>query len=104
MEKETSIFKAEELRLKEEKTSIVAKFNEIAEFVKEKYGANIWFVKILGKRHSYIAGYREESFFPPEVVYLNERYAIVSDDWERIGEKEEILSMIKILIPEENHL
>ena len=77
---------------------LIKKLNELAEFVKQKYNANIWFVEILGKRHSYIAGHRDDSFLPPEVVYINDRYAVVSNEWERISEKNEVLSTIKMLI------
>ncbi|GAB5046610.1 hypothetical protein [Thermodesulfovibrio sp. TK110] len=94
MEKETFISKAEEEKSLE-KNSLQEKFSKIAEFVKEKYGANIWFVEIMGKRHSYIAGHKEDSFLPPEVIYLSEKYAVVSNEWEKIKEKEEILKTLK---------
>ncbi|MGB9710596.1 MAG: hypothetical protein ACPLZA_03750 [Thermodesulfovibrio sp.] len=86
MEKETST------------SNLIEKFDEIANYVKEKYGANIWFVEIMGKRHSYIAGHREDSFLPSEVIYLSERYAIVSNEWEKIKEKEAVVSLCKVAI------
>jgi len=88
MEKETSTF------------SLSEKFNEIANYVKEKYGANIWFVELLGRRHSYVAGHREDSFLPPEIIYLNDRFAVVSNEWEKIPEKEGIVELLKIVIKE----
>lgn len=92
MEKETFISKAQ--------GSIISRFNEIGDFVKNKYNANIWFVEIMGKRHSYIAGYKEDSFLPPEIIYLDERYAVVSNEWEKIYEKEAILSLCKEILKE----
>lgn len=84
--------------MKAEKNSLPEKLSKIADFVKEKYSANIWFVEIMGKRHSYIAGHKEDSFLPPEVVYLNERYAIVSNEWEKIKEKEAVVNLCKVVI------
>lgn len=52
----------------------------------------------MGKRHSYIAGHKEDSFLPPEVIYINDRYAVVSNEWEKIVEKDEIISTIKMLL------
>jgi len=88
MEKETSIFR------------LIERFNETANYVKEKYGANIWFVELLGRRHSYVAGHREDSFLPPEIIYLNERFAAVSNEWEKISEKEGIIEVLKMVIKE----
>lgn len=92
MEKETSISKEPKAK------NLLLELNHIADFVKEKYGANIWFVEIMGKRHSYIAGHKEDSFLPPEVIYINDRYAVVSNEWEKIVEKDEIISTIKMLL------
>ncbi len=55
--------------------------------VKAEFGARMWLVEVMGKRHSYVAGDRDDSFLPPQVVGLNERYALVSGDWEKIPEK-----------------
>lgn len=92
MEKETSISKEPKAK------NLLLELKHIADFVKEKYGANIWFVEIMGKRHSYIAGHKEDSFLPPEVIYINDRYAVVSNEWEKIVEKDEIISTIKMLL------
>lgn len=81
--------------------NLVSEFNKIADFIREKYGASIWFVEILGKRHSYIAGHKEDSFLPPEVIYLTERYAIVSNEWEKISEKDQLVSSLKTLLSKE---
>ncbi|MEJ5226475.1 hypothetical protein [Thermodesulfovibrio sp.] len=81
--------------------NLLLELNKIAEFVKERYNTHIWFVEIMGKRHSYIAGHKEDSFLPPELIYINDRYAAVSNEWERITEKDEIISTIKMLLSEE---
>lgn len=91
MEKEISTFKV-----------VINELNKIAEFVKETYNVNIWFVEIMGKRHSYIAGHKDDSFLPPEVIYLNERYAVVSNEWESIPNRDEIISKIKSLLSKES--
>lgn len=81
--------------------NLVLELNNIAEFVKEKYNAHLWFVEIMGKRHSYIAGHKEDSFLPPEVIYISEKYAVVSNELEKITEKDEVISTIKTLISKE---
>lgn len=88
MEKETSIFR------------LIERFNETANYVKEKYDANIWFVELLGRRLSYVAGHREDSFLPPEIISLNERFAVASNEWEKIPEKEGIIEVLKMVIKE----
>lgn len=94
MEKET--FTSKNSKTKD----LLLELNKIAEFVKEKYGANIWFVEIMGKRLSYIAGNKEDSFLPPEIIYITDKYAVVSNEWEKIPEKDEIISAIKKLFSE----
>ncbi|MEN2993720.1 MAG: hypothetical protein ABDH19_00020 [Thermodesulfovibrio sp.] len=79
------------------KNQLIHELNKIADYVREKYNANIWFVEIMGKRHSYIAGHKEDSFLPPEVIYISERYAVVSNQWDEIKEKDEIIKKIKML-------
>ncbi len=90
MEKETST----------SKDRLIAKFMEITELIKKEYNVNIWLVEILGKRWSYIAGEREDSLLPPERIQLNERFGVVSNNWERIPpeERENIISSLKKII------
>lgn len=91
MEKETST----------SKNKLIAKFIETTELIKEKYDVNIWLVEILGRRWSYIAGEREDSpLLPPECTQLNERFGVVSNNWERIPpeERENIISSLKKII------
>lgn len=78
MEKETST----------SKKLLIEEFTRLSDLIKSKYGVSLWLVEIMGKRHSYVAGHKEESFLPPQVIYLNERFAIVSNDWDKIPEKE----------------
>ncbi|MDI6640930.1 MAG: hypothetical protein QME68_01280 [Elusimicrobiota bacterium] len=79
------------------KNALIAKFTEIANLIKEKYGINIWFVEIFGKRWSYVAGRKEEDFFPPECIQLNEKFGIVSNNWKKIpvDKRDRLISSIK---------
>ncbi|QER42603.1 hypothetical protein F1847_07565 [Thermodesulfobacterium sp. TA1] len=79
-----------------EKETFISKFIVLAEEIKKKYGVNLWLVEVLGKRHSYLAGHKEDGFLPPEPLYLNERFAVVSNEWEKIPEHEKE-TLIKIL-------
>jgi hypothetical protein len=76
--------------------TFISKFVNLADEIKKKYGVNLWLVEVLGKRHSYIAGHKEDSFLPPEPIYLNERFAVVSNEWEKIPEHEK-KALIKTL-------
>jgi len=71
-----------------EKEIFISNFEKLANEIKAKYGVNVWLVEILGKRHSYVAGHKEDSFLPPEEIILNERFAVVSNEWEKIPERE----------------
>ena len=60
----------------------VARLNDVAVMVKQKYGVSLRFVEILSRRWSFIAGCEEDiSFSPPERIEINERFGIVSDRW-----------------------
>jgi len=84
MAKETSISELKEA------------FNIIAHEIKREYNAHIWLIEVFGKRHSYIAGCKDDSFLPPEVIYINEKYAVVSSDWGKLPleKKEELFSLL----------
>jgi hypothetical protein len=72
------------------KKNLIAKLISAADAVKKKYGIDIWFVEIFGKRWSYIAGSIEEeiSFLPPERIELDRRFGVVSDGWSKIPAEE----------------
>ncbi|HOJ43829.1 MAG TPA: hypothetical protein PK800_06885 [Syntrophorhabdaceae bacterium] len=71
-------------------------FNALSDKIKKEYNAHVWLIEVLGKRHSYLAGCKDDAFLPPEVRYINERFAIVSTDWERLPseKKEELFSLV----------
>jgi hypothetical protein len=89
MEKEISI----------SKENLIAKFTGAAEVVKRKYGIDIWFVEIFGKRWSYIAGSKDEeiSFLPPERIELSPQFGMMSEGWYKIPaeERENLVSSLK---------
>ena len=97
MAKETS---TSELSKKIEGKNLIDKLSYITEFIKEKYGTNVWFTEILGKRWSYIAGERPASSLPPECIKLNEHYGAVSDGWKKIPpqEKRALLAFLKRIV------
>ena len=70
--------------------------DELAEELKKQYSINIWFVEILGKRLSYIAGKREYKVSPTVSIKINKRFAFVSENWEYLSEsdKGEVLKII----------
>ncbi len=98
MGKETSIF--DEIGRQIQRKRLVEKLNCIAEFVKKKYDANIWFVKIFGKRWSYIAGKEGDFSIPTEQVQLSGRIGLVSDSLEKIPHREEFIAFLKQVVEE----
>lgn len=80
-----------------EREIFISKFKELADEIKAKYGVNVWLVEILGRRRSYVAGHKEDSFLPPEEISINERFSVVSNEWEKIPikEKEEFINKLK---------
>lgn len=84
MEKETST------------SEMIKRFNVVAEKIKKEFNAHIWLIEVFGKRHSFVAGCKDDSFLPPEVIYINERFAVVSSDWERVpyDKRQEIFSIV----------
>ncbi|WP_051173080.1 hypothetical protein [Thermodesulfobacterium hveragerdense] len=80
-----------------ERETFISKFTALAKRIKQTYGVNLWLVEVLGKRHSYVAGHKEDSFLPPEPIYLNDRFAVVSNEWEKIPEEErkQLISSLK---------
>ena len=78
---------------------LIEKLAGTADLVKDRYGVNIWFAEILGKRWSYIAGQRkgEISLLPLERIRLNKRLGMVSDGWVKTPAcgREEILALLK---------
>lgn len=73
-----------------EKETFISRFLELVNELKEKYTINIWLVEVLGKRHSFLAGHKEDSFLPTEMIYINERLALVSDEWWKLPEEEKL--------------
>ena len=100
MEKEISIFD-EINKAIEEKTFTDALFY-VAEFVKKKYGVDIWFVEIFGKRWSYLAGTKKKHSHNclSQRLKLNKRYGIVANSWEKIPsiERKKIIAFFQSVI------
>ena len=61
----------------------------VAQIARTTYGLRLWFVEILGRRWSYIAGEHgtEPTASSVVPVYLNDRMAVLSDNWGCLPEK-----------------
>ena len=80
---------------------MIGKLNDLAEAVRDRHGVSIWFVEILGRRWSYVAGFWDDlSFLPPERIEVNRRYGVVSGRWNDIAseEKEELITSVKEIL------
>lgn len=80
---------------------MIGKLNGLAEAVKDRHGVSVWFVEILGRRWSYVAGLRDDrSFLPPERIELKGRYGVVSGRWNDIpaGEREQLIDSVKEML------
>jgi hypothetical protein len=55
----------------------------VAQIARATYGVRLWFVEILGRRWSYIAGEHGNQPTTSSVIpfHLNERIAVLSDTW-----------------------
>ena len=64
-------------------TELVQAFGIIARDAAETYGARLWFTGILGRRWSYIGGYRSEAptALPVKRISLGADIGLVADDW-----------------------
>ncbi len=73
----------------------------VAQNVRDKYGVDVWFGEIMGKRWSYIAGCREDglchSYISPCRIRLSERFGLISNGWDNIpiDESDQILSSLR---------
>ena len=62
-----------------------------ARLAEEAFGARLWFVRILGRRWSYVAGYRPQT---PVGAHLdriplgNGNFGLVSEDWGALSSEE----------------
>ena len=83
---------------------LIEKLISFSKYCKEKYKVNVWFVEILGKRYSYIAGEKTSSFYPPICIKLTDKLGIVMEGDEKVfmGKKEQILKEIKEIIFQKN--
>ncbi|MBC7217516.1 MAG: hypothetical protein H5U36_05030 [Candidatus Caldatribacterium sp.] len=99
MAKETCAFEdwlhkfQEELKEEELEKALAA----IAEMLRERFGARVWFAEILGKRWSHIAGCGGDFPIPPEQILLTPRFGLVAEAWGSIScaEKERLLSFLR---------
>lgn len=77
------------------KEIFISKLNSLAARIKRDYGIKTWFVEIMGRRHSYLAGDKDDSFLPVNSYFITETLAIVSNEWQKISQEkvEEILKL-----------
>ena len=64
-------------------TELVQALDIIARDAAETYGARLWFAEILGRRWSYMGGYRSEAptELPAKRISLGADIGLIADDW-----------------------
>ena len=70
---------------------LVQALDIVAQLAAEAFGARLWFVRILGRRWSYVAGYRSQTpaGAPIERIPLGDRnFGLVSEGWGRLSSEE----------------
>ena len=70
---------------------LVRALDVVAQLAAEAFGARLWFVKILGRRWSYVAGCRSQApaGSPMERIPLGDgNFGLVSEDWGRLSSEE----------------
>ncbi len=67
---------------------------DLARVVAVKFRVKVWFAEILGRRWSYIAGEREDTFLPPVKVQLTEKMGVVLIGVHSHGQVEEVKNFI----------
>ena len=77
--------------------SLKKQLNRLADSIQKKYNINIWFVEILGKRWSYIAGRIEYTVSTIESIRVSTRFGFVAENWGLLNDKERenILNSVK---------
>jgi len=78
---------------------VVRALDLVAQFAAEAFGARLWFVRILGRRWSYVAGYRSQTpaGSPMERIPLGDgNFGLVSEDWGRLssGERRRLIAFL----------
>ena len=72
---------------------LVQALDVIAQRAMETFGARLWFVRILGRRWSYVAGYRSQTpaGAPMERIRLGDgNLGLVSEGWGRLSNEERV--------------
>ena len=70
---------------------LVRALDVVAQLAAESFGARLWFVRILGRRWSYIAGYRSQTPAAPpmERIPLGDGdFGLVSEGWGTLSSDE----------------
>jgi hypothetical protein len=73
----------EKLRARTRDLGFTEAFGVVAEIARETYGMRLWFVEMLGRRRSYIAGEHGNEPTTSSVIpfHLDDRIAVLSDSW-----------------------
>ena len=70
---------------------LVRALDAVAQFAAEAFGARLWFVRILGRRWSYVAGYRSQTLAgsPMKRIPLGDgNFGLVSEGWGKLSSEE----------------
>ena len=93
MEQETSTFDRW-IKTIEETTrglELVRALDVVAQLAAKAFGARLWFVKILGRRWSYVAGYRSQTpggSSVERILLSDGNFGLVSESWGALSSEE----------------
>jgi len=81
---------------------LIQMLNTLAHSADDAFGARLWFVEILGKRWSYIAGRisGEPTTSATDLIRLSEQTGLVSDTWGALAEEQQdrLVAFLKRLL------
>ena len=72
---------------------LVSALGAVSRLAREAFGARLWFVEILGRRWSYVAGEGGAEPTPSSVarIPLDVRFGLVSDSWGTVNHEDRAL-------------
>jgi len=109
MERETSGFDGwlQTLEAVTREVPLVSALDAVSRLTREAFGARLWFVEILGRRWSYVAGEggAEPIQSPVARIPLGGGFGLVSDTWGTVSDDEraKLIGFLKTVLTRENH-
>ena len=106
MGKETSEFDSwlQTVEAAVESLGLIDSLDAVASLVRQKVGVNLWFVEVLGRRWSYLAGQMPEQSPQADArrIVLEKHIGLVSDSWKEVseGDRTKLVAFLNQLISE----